>query len=745
MGGAQFGLRPDTQDVEHDDPRSKGLWGNLMAGGAGVEWYFGWQNNSPLSDLSAETWRPREAMWRQTKIAVDFFQKYLPFHQMESADHLALAYADYCFAKPGDVYCVYLFSGGNTRLNLESHRGPFSVYWFDPRNGGELQTGSVETIWGPKWAQIGEPPSEPNRDWVALIRKTEPVFTADADVNIVVEAEHFERQEKYDVRRWYVLEKSGDLPELPGAGEQTKWVRSILSAGTSASGKQFLRLLPDTRKTHDDQLIRGENFSAEPGKLAVLSYRVDFRKVGRYYVWVRAFSTGTEDNGLHVGVNGSWPEHGQRMQWCEGKHSWRWECAQRTEEKHCGVPMEIYLDIEKPGVHTVSFSMREDGFAFDQFVLTRNRAFRPKGTIQGETLVRQVSTLPSTASGQFASLADEMQFPGDVWAKGSPESQGFDSEKLDQALDYLAGHCKQDGLDEVMLIRNGVCFYEGNNTTKIHNIWSCSKSFTSTALGLLIADGKCELETKAASVDPTLSKLYPDATLKHFTTMTSGFSAEGRSRWDDENEDWSWTPYEPEPPYFAPGTAYAYWDEAQMTLGRLLTRVAKQNLRDYLAERVFEPIGMGEVKWGHEGQIDGIPICNGCTNVQVNARQLARFGHLYLNGGTWNGKQIVPAAWVDAATAVQVPVSLPVGDTDRRHVKGPGAYGFNWWVNGGLRAMPNAPPRTFYASGLNHNVCFVIPEWNLVIVRMGVDGNPVFGKHNVYNHFIGKLRDAMVE
>ena len=256
---------------------------------------------------------------------------------------------NYCFAKRGELYCVYLFSGGDTRLDLEENRGPFSVHWFNPRNGGELQTGSVKTVWGPSWARIGEPPSESTQDWVALIRKIEPVFAADADGNIVVEAEHFERQEKDDVRKWYALEKSGALPEVEGAGEATKWVRSILSAGTSASGRQFLRLLPDTRKTHDDPLIHGENFSSEPGKLAVLNYRVEFPKAGRYYVWVRAFSTGTEDNGLHVGINGSWPEHGQRMQWCEGKHGWRWECAQRTKEKHCGVPMENLSGCRTPG------------------------------------------------------------------------------------------------------------------------------------------------------------------------------------------------------------------------------------------------------------------------------------------------------------------------------------------------------------------------------------------------------------
>ena len=746
MGGAQFGLPTDQDEPDHFDARSKGLWGNLMGGGAGVEWYFGWQNNSPQSDLSAETWRPRESMWKQSKLAIDFFQTFLPFWEMQPADHLPRAYADYCLAKPGDTYCIYLFNGGNTRLDLQKHRGPFSVHWFNPRDGGALQTGSVQTVWGPGQVEIGEPPVDKGRDWVCLVRKTKPVFHAGwRKDKIVVEAEHFESQTSVDKRKWYELKKSGTLPELEGVGEPKTWVRGILSASKPASKGRFLRLLPDTRRTHDDKLIHGENFSPDPGKMAILSYRVEFPQPGRYYVWVRAFSTGTEDNGIHVGLNGSWPEHGRRMQWSDPKREWVWGCAQRTEDVHSGVPMEIYLDVPNAGTHTVQFSMREDGFAFDQFLLTRDREYRPNGAEKGESIMP-----PKTGAGSLAVATNPlpvnkpMVFPQDKWAKGSPESQGIDSAGMFDALDYIKGHCKGDKLTEVMIIRNGVVIHEGRNTTKVHNIWSCSKSFTSTALGLLIADGKCSLDTKAGDIFDEYQMLYPNARLRDFTTMTSGFSAKGRSRWRDENEDWSWTPYDPAEPYFAPGSAYAYWDEAQMTLGRLLTRIGKRKLVDYLEERVFKPTGMGSVEWNTEGEVDGIPICNGCTNVKLNARQMARFGHLYLNRGNWNGTQVLPAEWGDAATQNQVPVHIPVGNTDRSNVRGPGAYGFNWWTNGGENRMPDAPPRTYYASGLNHNLLFVIPEWDMVVVRMGVDGNPPMGKPQAWNGFFRRLSRSFI-
>jgi CubicO group peptidase (beta-lactamase class C family) len=192
-----------------------------------------------------------------------------------------------------------------------------------------------------------------------------------------------------------------------------------------------------------------------------------------------------------------------------------------------------------------------------------------------------------------------------------------------------------------------------------------------------------------------------------------------------------------------PGTQFAYWDEAMMMKGRVLTKVLQQTMKSYLDEKVMSKIGFGPWEWHTEGEVEGIPIHNGCTNISINANQLARFGHLFLNKGNWKGTQIIPEFWVEMATSVQVSDGIPVADTDRKNTMGSGSYGFNWWVNGGLSAMPHAPKKTYYASGLNHNVCFVIPEWDMVIVRMGMDGNPPEGKHIVWNEFLRRLADAL--
>ena len=152
-------------------------------------------------------------------------------------------------------------------------------------------------------------------------------------------------------------------------------------------------------------------------------------------------------------------------------------------------------------------------------------------------------------------------------------------------------------------------------------------------------------------------------------------------------------------------------------------------------------------RWGTEGALDSIPINNGCTSVSLSALQLARWGWLFANSGNWDGQQLVSKDWVDAAGSVQVSAALPVADTDRRNVVGPGCYGFNWWVNGRKSddawKLPGAPPDCFFAVGFNNNRCFVLPSWRMVVVRMGEDGN-IPDADLVYGRFLQMLGEAQL-
>ena len=348
-------------------------------------------------------------------------------------------------------------------------------------------------------------------------------------------------------------------------------------------------------------------------------------------------------------------------------------------------------------------------------------------------------------------------FPDSAWTRATPAQVGLDPALLDSALAYLQRHCGRDGLRQTALVKDGYLVYAGSQVDSAHNIYSCAKGLTSTVAGILQSRGALSLDDRAAQYEPVLAKAYPDVTLRHFATMTSGYSAEGVSRWDEPSEDWGWTPYVPTTPYFAPGTAYAYWDEAQMMYGRVLTQALQGDLYDVLDSAVMVPIGVRDWAWGPEGQLSlkpvgdagqrEVPIRNGCTGIELDALEFARVGWLFANRGVWAGDTLVPPSFAREAMTAQVSASLPVGDTDRDDVKGPGVYGYGWWTaspdGGGAHALPDAPADAAYLSGFNHNVCYVSPTERLVLVRMGEDGNPAAGKYRVYNEVARRLSAAV--
>jgi len=301
----------------------------------------------------------------------------------------------------------------------------------------------------------------------------------------------------------------------------------------------------------------------------------------------------------------------------------------------------------------------------------------------------------------------------------------------------------------LVVIRHGRLIWKGENSDRRHGIWSCTKSFTSTVLGLLIADGKCSLDTKVADVLPELKLLYSEVTFRHLITMTSGYRAIGDETSGSYRHGPSRTPFQPNPqPLFAPpGSQYAYWDSAMNMLALALTKIAGEPIEVLFRRRVATPIGMNDWDWGDYATVDGVVVNGGSGNgnrhIVISAREMARFGLLFLNKGNWNGQQPVPSAWVHDATRVQVPSTLPWAHPES-DIDGRGCYGFNWWCNGvkpdGTQMLPAAPPDMFWASGHNNNKCFVIPSWHVVIVRLGLDGS---AGDEVWNKFLDKFGRAL--
>ena len=156
------------------DIRKLTLWGNLMAGGGGVEYYFGYV--LPDNDLTLENFRSREKSWDYGRIALGFFRsEKIPFWEMSGADLLVGNPTNdnsvFGFAKAGEIYLVYLPNGGTADLDLTGATGQFNVSWFDPRNGGALKRGSLATVGGGRRVALGSAPNSPGEDWLVVVRR----------------------------------------------------------------------------------------------------------------------------------------------------------------------------------------------------------------------------------------------------------------------------------------------------------------------------------------------------------------------------------------------------------------------------------------------------------------------------------------------------------------------------------------------------------------------------------------------
>ncbi len=170
QGGANIGVPDDTYagSPSINDIRKQVLWGNLMAGGAGVEYYFGY--SLPHSDLSAQDYRSRDQSWDYVRYALQFFSdNQIPFWTMDAHNELIAGNADaWNFANPGEIYVIYLREGGTVSLQLDNDEN-YHIKWFNPRTGGVLKDGSVTSVSGTGNHSLGEAPAEKSSDWVVLV------------------------------------------------------------------------------------------------------------------------------------------------------------------------------------------------------------------------------------------------------------------------------------------------------------------------------------------------------------------------------------------------------------------------------------------------------------------------------------------------------------------------------------------------------------------------------------------------
>ncbi len=177
------GVTPDADDPSRDVPRQDYLWGNLMAGGGGVEWYFGY--GYAHNDVNAEDFRSRDKLFDQTRYALDFFRNHTPFWDMSPHDGLTSGgRAPRVLAKLGHTYVVYQ-TQADSAVSVNLANGTYTTRWYNPRTG--QFAGNAQTVNGGGMTSMGTPPTENNKDWALLITTDEvappPSDPVQGDVN----------------------------------------------------------------------------------------------------------------------------------------------------------------------------------------------------------------------------------------------------------------------------------------------------------------------------------------------------------------------------------------------------------------------------------------------------------------------------------------------------------------------------------------------------------------------------------
>jgi len=284
--------------------------------------------------------------------------------------------------------------------------------------------------------------------------------------------------------------------------------------------------------------------------------------------------------------------------------------------------------------------------------------------------------------------------------RSTPEAQGISSAALRAFVE--AADQQVETMNSVMLVRHGFVVAEGWWTPYAaetpHMLYSLSKSFTSTAVGLAMAEGKLSLDDEVLKFFPEDAPAEPSTNLKamrvrDLLTMSAGHQVEAKL--SASEQIWTKT-FLAHPVMHKPGTHFLYNTPATYMASAIVQKVTGQTVLDYLRPRLFEPLGIENPTWGTSPQ--GISL--GGYGLSVRTEDIAKFGQLLLQKGQWRGKALVPAGWLEMATARQVSNgSNPKSDWEQ-------GYGFQFW---------RCRYGSFRGDGAFGQYCLVLPEQDAVV------------------------------
>ena len=306
-------------------------------------------------------------------------------------------------------------------------------------------------------------------------------------------------------------------------------------------------------------------------------------------------------------------------------------------------------------------------------------------------------------------------FPDTEWTSTTPEEQDMDSTILAEMMQFIEDSGAP--IHGLVVTRNGYIVEEGYwsyyTVTSTHHIFSCTKSFTSTLIGIAIKEGFIDnVSQKVLDFFPDMTIENIDArkeemTLEHVLTMTTGLDwNEHNISYNDPTNMYNQMFDSPNPiqfflnlpTAFDPGTHWEYTTGASHLLSAILQEVTNMTTQEFAEEYLFNPMNITIGGWN----VDTQGINNGGTQLYVSPRTMAKLGLLYLSNGTWDGQEILSEEYIAQASTPHATI-------------GPGLdYGYQWWIDTSYDI--------FSARGTNGQYIFVAPEYNIAVaITQGAD------------------------
>ena len=310
------------------------------------------------------------------------------------------------------------------------------------------------------------------------------------------------------------------------------------------------------------------------------------------------------------------------------------------------------------------------------------------------TILRSILTSMLVAFISYETHSEDFLLP-----RSAPEAQGVSSPTIVEFIEHADSQI--NSMHSFMLLRHGQvvaeAWWQPESADQPHVLFSLSKSFTSTAVGLALAEGKLSIDDPVISFFPDeapteLSKNLKAMRVRDLLTMSTGHQQEANVRTETE---WKKT-FLNQPVPHKPGTHFLYNTPATYMLSAIVQKVTGQTVLEYLKPRLFDPLSIEQPRW--DSSPEGVTL--GGYGLFLRTEDIAKFGQLYLQKGVWRGKQLVPAEWIEQATSKHVSNgSDPSRDWDQ-------GYGFQFW-----RCRHDA----YRGDGKDGQFCIVLPKLDAVI------------------------------